>query len=121
MQGVGFRPFIYRLATEMGLTGWVRNNAEGVRIEACSTDERLAHFIRRIRNEAPPLAVIVTLEHHALPDDCIENDFTILEISGSGEHVAHVAPDAALCNDCLQDLFDSSNRRFRYPFITCTN
>jgi hydrogenase maturation protein HypF len=121
VQGVGFRPFVYRLATEMGLTGWVRNNAEGVLIEACSTDERLAHFIRRIRNEAPPLAVIVTFEHHALPDDSIEDDFTILESSGSGERIAHVAPDAALCDDCQRELFDPANRRFRYPFITCTN
>src|SRR6185369_16748195 len=59
VQGVGFRPFVYRLASELGLTGWVRNSAEGVQIEACGMDERLAHFIRRIRNEAPPLAVIV--------------------------------------------------------------
>src|SRR5664279_603095 len=120
-QGVGFRPFVYRLATEMGLTGWVRNNVEGVLIEACSTDERLAHFIRRIRNEAPPLAVMVTLEHHALPDNCSEEDFTIRESSENGAHIAHVAPDAALCDDCLLELFDPANRRFRHPFITCTN
>ena len=121
VQGVGFRPFIYRLASEMGLTGWVCNNAGGVLIEACSTDERLAHFIRRIRSEAPPLAVIVTLEHHALPDDGNEIGFSILESSRSGAHGAHVAPDAALCDDCLRELFDPANRRFRYPFITCTN
>lgn len=121
MQGVGFRPFVYRLAHEMGLTGWVRNSADGVLIEACGTGERLAHFTRRIRNEAPPLAVIVSLEHRALPDDCDEHDFTIRESSGSGAHGAHVAPDAALCGDCLGELFDPSNRRFRHPFITCTN
>ena len=73
VQGVGFRPFVYRLATGMGLTGWVRNGTEGVRIEACGTEERLAHFIRRIRREAPPLAVIVSLEHHALPDESSQN------------------------------------------------
>ena len=121
VQGVGFRPFIYRLATEMGLTGWVCNNTGGVLIEACGTDEHLAHFIRRIRNESPPLAAIVTLEHHSLPDDSSENGFTIRESSESGVHSAHVAPDAALCDDCLRELFDPSNRRFRYPFITCTN
>jgi hydrogenase maturation protein HypF len=121
VQGVGFRPFIYRLAAEMGLTGWVCNSADGVLIEACSTDERLAHFARRIRSEAPPLAVIETLEHHALPDDCSENDFTIRESNVSEKNNAHVAPDAALCNDCLQELFDPANRRFRHPFITCTN
>jgi hydrogenase maturation protein HypF len=105
----------------MGLTGWVRNSADGVLIEACSTDERLAHFARRIRDEAPPLAVIETLEHHALPDDCSENDFTIRESSHRGAHTAHVSPDAALCDDCLRELFDPANRRFRHPFITCTN
>lgn len=121
MQGVGFRPFVYRLATELGLTGWVCNSSEGVLIEAGSTEERLAHFIRRIREEAPPLAVIVSLEHRALPDDCREDVFTIRESSGSGAHGAHVAPDAALCGDCLRELFDPTNRRFRHPFITCTN
>jgi hydrogenase maturation protein HypF len=105
----------------MGLAGWVCNSAEGVLIEACGTEERLAHFTRRIRSEAPPLAVIVTLEHHALPDDINETDFTIRESSESGAHIAHVAPDAALCDDCLRELFDPDNRRFRYPFITCTN
>ncbi len=121
VQGVGFRPFIYRLASELGLTGWVRNCTEGVLIEACSTDERLAHFIRRIQAEAPPLAVIASLVHHYLPDDCREFDFTIRESSEGGGHTAHVAPDAALCADCLRELFDPANRRFRHPFITCTN
>jgi len=109
------------LATELGLTGWVCNNVAGVLIEACGIDERLAHFIRRIRAEAPPLARIETLEHHALPDDSYENDFTIRESSAHGTHMAHVAPDAALCDDCLKELFDPVNRRFRHPFITCTN
>jgi hydrogenase maturation protein HypF len=121
VQGVGFRPFVYRLASEMGLTGWVRNSAEGVLIEVCGTEERLAHFTRRIRSEAPPLAVIGTLEQHALHDDCSENDFTIRESCESGGHIAHVAPDAAICGDCLRELFDPANRRFRHPFITCTN
>jgi hydrogenase maturation protein HypF len=105
----------------MGLTGWVRNSTEGVLIEACGTDEHLTDFIRRIASEVPPLAAIVTLEHHVLPDDYCENDFSILASSGNGEHIAHVAPDAALCDDCLRELFDPADRRFRYPFITCTN
>jgi len=121
VQGVGFRPFVFRLATEEGLLGWVRNSTEGVLIEARGTEERLAHFIRRIRNEAPPLAVIVSLEHHALPDDSSEKDFTIRESSLDGAHIAHVAPDATLCDDCLRELFDPADRRYRHPFITCTN
>ena len=109
------------MATELGLTGWVCNNVAGVLIEASGIDERLAHFIRRIRAEAPPLARIETLEHHALPDDSDENDFTIRESSAHGTHMAHVAPDAALCEECREELFDPANRRFRHPFITCTN
>jgi hydrogenase maturation protein HypF len=106
---------------DIGLVGWVCNNAEGVLIEACGTDDQLAHFIRRIRDEAPPLAVIASFEQHALPDDGGESDFTIRETSGSGAHIAHIAPDAALCDDCRRELFDPTNRRFRHPFITCTN
>jgi hydrogenase maturation protein HypF len=105
----------------MGLTGWVRNNTAGVLIEACGSDERLAHFIRRIKDEAPPLAVIDSLEHHALPDNRSESDFSIRESIEGREHNAHVAPDAAICSDCLRELFDPANRRFRHPFITCTN
>lgn len=123
MQGVGFRPFIYRLATDMGLTGWVRNSASGVLIEAYGTDERLAHFCRRIRAEAPPLAVIMNFEHHALPDEGSEEVFSILTSAAENgpEPSAHITPDATLCADCLAELFDPENRRFRYPFITCTN
>jgi hydrogenase maturation protein HypF len=105
----------------MGLTGWVCNNPEGVLIEVCGREDLFVHFIRRIRNEAPPLSVIATLEYHALSDGCSENDFTIHESSVSGKHTAHIAPDATLCDDCLRELFDPANRRFRYPFITCTN
>ena len=121
VQGVGFRPFIYRLATEMGLYGWVRNSTSGVEIEAGGTDERLAHFIRRIRDEAPPLADITTLTHQALPDTDGEYAFTIRESGAAYGYSAQVAPDAALCNDCLRELFDPADRRYHYPFITCTN
>jgi len=121
VQGVGFRPFIFRLATEMGLTGWVSNNSKGVQIEVCGSQERLAHFARRIRSEAPPLAEIETLEHHGLPDDHCEDGFTINESSKSAGQTAHITPDAALCKECLRELFDPADRRFRYPFITCTN
>jgi hydrogenase maturation protein HypF len=121
VQGVGFRPFVYRLATEIGLTGWVRNDAAGVLIEACGTGERLAHFCRRIRAEAPPLADIMNLEQHTLPDECAEIAFTIRESAECTELSSHIAPDSSLCSDCLSELFDPSNRRYRYPFITCTN
>jgi hydrogenase maturation protein HypF len=122
VQGVGFRPFVFRLATEMGLNGWVSNSTGGVRIEAGGTEERLAHFIRRLRSEAPPLAIISALDHHALPDEETgETGFFIRQSSDNGERTALAAPDAALCLDCLRELFDPDDRRYRYPFITCTN
>ena len=121
MQGVGFRPFVFRLATEMGLSGWVRNYAGGVEIEACGTEERLAHFVRRIKSEAPPLAVISGFERHAVPDeDCVAG-FRIMQSSEGGERTALISPDAALCHDCLRELFDPADRRYLHPFITCTN
>ena len=121
VQGVGFRPFVFRLATEMGLSGWVRNGTNGVQIEACGTQERLAHFLRRIKSEAPPLAVITSLDQQALPDDICEDVFTIRESGVGGERTVQIAPDAALCLDCLREMFDPADRRYRYPFITCTN
>ena len=122
VQGVGFRPFVYRLASEMGLTGWVRNYTEGVLIEACSTDERLAHFIRRIKAEAPPLAVIASLEHHSLPDDCLRDTTSPSAKAAKAVDIPHTSPRMPpSAHDCLRELFDPANRRFRHPFITCTN
>lgn len=120
MQGVGFRPFVFRLASELGLTGWVRNTPDGVLIEANGTDERLAHFARRLRAEAPPLAVIASLIRTPLPDDGCEADFTI-RASASGAGLVDIPPDSAVCGECLKELADPADRRHRYPFITCTN
>ncbi|MFH1027421.1 MAG: carbamoyltransferase HypF, partial [Pseudomonadota bacterium] len=120
VQGVGFRPFVYRLAHDLGLTGWVRNTPAGVEIEVQGPTEALAAFTQSLSNEAPPLAAIRTItvaEELAATD---EHDFTILP-SADGESDIQIAPDSALCADCLQELFDPTDRRYRYPFITCTN
>jgi hydrogenase maturation protein HypF len=119
VQGVGFRPFVYRLAHENGLSGWVRNSPAGVEIEVQGTDEKLAVFGQLISGNAPPLASIssITFEDITTSDD---RSFSILPSAG-GEPDIRIAPDSALCADCLQELFDPFNRRYRYPFITCTN
>lgn len=117
VQGVGFRPFVYRLATERGLTGWVRNDGDGVLAEVQGT--YVNDFLDALRNGAPPLARVDRIETSQIlvrPD----NEFQIVP-SGGGPIATEVMPDAAVCDDCLGDLFDSSNRYYRYPFITCTN
>ena len=105
----------------MGLNGWVCNSSGGVTIEAEGTEERLAHFIRRIRAEAPPLAQIASLKHSAIPDTGDDGDFTIRESDSVSGTAIRIAPDAAVCPECLRELTDRSDRRYGYPFITCTD
>jgi hydrogenase maturation protein HypF len=120
VQGVGFRPFVYRVAHSLGLTGWVRNDPSGVIVEAQGDDDFLERLAITLKHEAPPLAVIGALTQESLPLLEGESDFRILA-SGHGAATAEIAPDTDLCEDCLAELFDPANRRFRYPFITCTN
>ncbi len=120
VQGVGFRPFVYRLAVELGLGGFVLNDARGVLLEIEGSGDAVDEFLARLRTEAPPLAVLerVLTEDRALAGD---DAFTIAP-SPSGEVPdAPVTPDSATCPDCLRELFDPGDRRFRYPFINCTN
>jgi hydrogenase maturation protein HypF len=119
VQGVGFRPFVYRLAHELDLTGWVRNTPAGVEIEIQGSDTGLNAFECALRDRLPPLALISSHLRTNIPV-CDDRTFTILP-SGVGRADIQIAPDAALCADCLQELFDPDNRRYRYPFITCTN
>ena len=120
MQGVGFRPFVYRLAVKNNLTGFVQNSPEGVVAEVEGYPSSLDTFLESIRQELPPLAHITNMsssEIENLNDDILEN-------TGSDKQGApdvHITPDAAICADCLKELFDSANRRFCYPFINCTN
>lgn len=117
---MGFRPFVFRLATELSLTGWVRNSPAGVELELQGGTEVLDGFGIRLREELPPLAVITTIEVAHIQLVSGETGFVILP-SSDGRHEAQIAPDSALCADCLRELSDPSNRRFRHPFITCTN
>ncbi len=119
VQGVGFRPFVYRVAHELDLTGWVRNTPAGVEIEIQGGTPLLDAFENSLRNDIPPLAHITSHLRTDIPvgDD---NSFTILP-SGDGAADIQIAPDSALCSDCLKELFDPTDRRYRYPFITCTN
>ncbi|MDB9314569.1 carbamoyltransferase HypF [Spirulina sp. CS-785/01] len=119
VQGVGFRPFIYNLATELNLTGWVNNSSQGVFIEAEGEQTTLDTFITRIQQENPPHSRIQTLETHWLSPVGYET-FNIRE-STTGEKTTLVLPDLATCSDCLAELFAPNNRRYHYPFINCTH
>lgn len=119
VQGVGFRPFIYRLATELSLVGWIRNSPSGVELEVEGFADSLVVFSQRLTGEAPPLASISSVvEKNIAPSG--DQVFEILpSIAGNVE--TEVAPDAAICPDCLRELLDPDDRRYRYPFINCTN
>jgi hydrogenase maturation protein HypF len=120
VQGVGFRPFVYALARRHGLTGLVRNDAEGVHIEAEGDVERLDLFLRGIEEDAPPLAVVETVAWRPLAA-LGEREFRIEESKVGARRRALVSPDVATCEDCLAEVFDPSDRRYRYPFTNCTN
>jgi hydrogenase maturation protein HypF len=119
VQGVGFRPFVYRLAHELDLAGWVFNDAQGVAIEAQGPAHALAELERRLGAEAPPLARVEELESTTLPDAACVPGFRILA-SRPGPVTTSIAPDSATCGDCLAELFDPADRRHRYAFINCT-
>jgi hydrogenase maturation protein HypF len=120
VQGVGFRPFIYRLATSMGLAGWVNNTSQGVFIEAEGSHEHLRRFLLRIEAERPPRSFVQSLES-ALLEPVGYTTFEVRHSDECGAKTAFVLPDIAICSDCLAEIFDPTNRRYRYPFTNCTN
>lgn len=120
VQGVGFRPFVYRLATELQLTGWVLNSAQGVFIEVEGAQEQLEDFLRRLERDKPPRAFIQSLESSWL-DPVGYTEFEIRHSDESGQKTAFILPDIATCPDCLSEIFDPNDRRYRYPFTNCTN
>jgi hydrogenase maturation protein HypF len=120
VQGVGFRPFIYRLASELGVTGTVNNSSQGVVIEAEGAPDTLEAFVLRIQRDKPPRAIIHSLEYAYL----MPLGYTAFEIQhsdASGAKTALILPDIATCPDCLREMFDPANRRYLYPFTNCTN
>ncbi len=120
VQGVGFRPFVYRLARELGLTGFVRNDAAGATIEVEGDPDTLNTFAERVRAEAPPLAVLDRVETSDVPPRGTP-DFSIAASVRAASASALVTPDTATCAACLAELFDPADRRYRYPFINCTD
>lgn len=121
VQGVGFRPFVYRLANEGGLSGTVGNTSDGVRMEVQGSAEEVARFGQRLRNELPPLARLTGVLEHDLPLIEDEAAFSIVTSSGHAGHSVLVSPDMGVCADCLADMHDPANPRYGYPFTNCTN
>ncbi len=120
VQGVGFRPYIYRLAIEQELGGSIRNTPAGVTIEVEGSEDRVDGFLNRLPAEVPALAQITGMEVRESPLKG-ESGFRILSSAGSEAMHTLISPDVALCDDCLRELLDPANRRYRYPFINCTN
>ena len=120
VQGVGFRPFIFNLALEYGLAGWVCNSASGVDIEVTGPEAELTAFIQAIPQKAPPLAQIDSLEEQEIALQPFEG-FEIVPSQDQATDFIPVSPDVAICADCQQELFNPVDRRYRYPFINCTN
>ncbi len=120
VQGVGFRPFVYRLANGRGLTGWVNNSAQGVFIEVEGERADLEQFLLQLETEKPPRSCIQSCEAIWL-DPVGYDGFEIRESEMAGDKTALVLPDIATCPDCLREIFDPANRRHGYPFTNCTN
>ncbi|MGA2071406.1 MAG: carbamoyltransferase HypF [Sedimentisphaerales bacterium] len=122
VQGIGFRPAVYRLAVQLNLTGFVYNDTKGVTIELQGEETKIAEFIKRLNGpDAPPLAQIelcMALDIHPVAG---EKEFVIKQSDSAGTPISRVTADIATCPDCLRELFDKDDFRYRYPFINCTN
>lgn len=121
VQGVGFRPFVYRLALELGLTGWAANTARGLTVEVEGSSNAIDCFLERLMREKPPHAIIQR-QKTTFIEPAGERDFTLREslAERSVDHHALILPDLATCPDCIEEIFDADNRRYHYPFTNCT-
>ena len=120
VQGVGFRPFVYRLATEMSLTGWVLNSSAGLVVEVEGAADELRRFEQRLEAERPKASVVTVRESDWIPAQS-STTFEIHHSDTDSAKSVNVLPDLATCADCRAELFDPANRRFQYPFTNCTN
>jgi hydrogenase maturation protein HypF len=120
VQGVGFRPFVYRLAREHALAGWVRNGHEGVEVYVEGLSKTLSTFLLALNTQLPPAASISSIEVHTVPAIGL-SDFTIRESHGHDRPSVRISPDLPVCDACIQELLDPANRRYHYPYINCTN
>jgi hydrogenase maturation protein HypF len=119
VQGVGFRPFVYRLAREHSLSGWVLNSTQGVVIEVEGQRERIDGFLDALQSEPPPQALIEKVETNLLPP--VGYASFVIETSREGSEFVLISPDICICADCLRELRDPRDPRYRFPFINCTN
>ncbi len=120
VQGVGFRPFVYGLAMEYGLTGFVGNDSSGVFIEVEGGETAVSQFQRALTHHSPPLAHIENVTSQSLPFNG-DTQFVIVQSHSQAIASTLISPDICICDDCLRELFDPNDRRYRYPFINCTN
>lgn len=121
VQGVGFRPFVYNLANSLQLKGTVLNSTEGVIIKVYATDSAVKDFIEKIKSDRPPVSFIKELKLSVEKTDSIPVSFEIIHSESAGNPSAYILPDIAVCKDCLKEIFNSSDRRYLYPFTNCTN
>ena len=120
VQGVGFRPFVFRLAQSHGITGWVLNGDDGVEVHAEGEEEALDAFVRDLQAMPPPAARITSLDVTAVQTtgaDCFE----IHDSEAEDRPTVRISPDLAVCEACLRELFDPSDRRYGYPYVNCTD
>jgi hydrogenase maturation protein HypF len=120
VQGVGFRPFVFTQAVQQGLTGWVCNTSAGVDIEVNGEPQVIDLFIQSLKTGAPPLARIDSLDFQPIPIQP-HDTFEIIQSRPVSDAFQPISPDISICPDCLRELFDPADRRYRYPFINCTN
>jgi hydrogenase maturation protein HypF len=120
VQGVGFRPFVYRLACQKGLNGWVLNGEDGVEIYLEGDESRLEAFARDLKTQAPPAASIAEVEVQSAEAAGLK-EFTIRESQRRHRPTVRISPDLPVCTECLKELFDPANPRYLYPYINCTN
>ncbi len=122
VQGVGFRPFVHRTATELGLAGFVGNDSSAVFVEVQGRSAAVDEFAHRLRTEPPPLAAINDVSVVQLdPELAGPTDFRIVASRTVDGAATAIPPDIAVCDDCVTELFDPRDRRYRHPFVTCTN
>jgi hydrogenase maturation protein HypF len=120
VQGVGFRPFVLRLASELRLYGWVRTDARGLEIEAHGPEQKIDALVERLQREAPPFSRIDSVHRRAVEAQETAEEFVILGSVG-GKAATMIGPDTAVCRDCLRDMFDAQGRRWRYAFTSCAH
>ncbi|ELR66241.1 hydrogenase metallocenter (NiFe) assembly protein HypF [Photobacterium marinum] len=121
VQGVGFRPFVHKIALENNLKGWVLNDSQGVLIELQGTQEQYERFKSQLKNDLPAMAEITYLKEFSVESGDEFSEFEIRQSNSNLDNITIVPSDADVCEDCLNELFDENDRRYNYPFINCTN